>query len=79
MDINTGSQQDLHYPVARFNEKGCLEVWGWRCSNPSDIIWVKFHQISTYANNISLKQKGSHSTDFKIFFSETSDFYNRFQ
>ncbi len=21
-------QQDLHYPAARFNEKGCLLVWG---------------------------------------------------
>jgi len=30
--INRGSYQDLHYPVARFNEKGCLQVWGWRCS-----------------------------------------------
>ncbi len=28
MDINTGSQQDLRYPAARFNEKGCLQVWG---------------------------------------------------
>ncbi len=26
MDINTGLQQDLRYPVARFNEKGV-----WRC------------------------------------------------
>ncbi len=28
MDINTGAQQDLRYSAARFNEKGCLEVWG---------------------------------------------------
>jgi hypothetical protein len=31
MDINTGSialQQGLRYPDARFNEKGCLQVWG---------------------------------------------------
>jgi hypothetical protein len=35
MDINTGAQLDLGYPVAslgypaaRFNEKGCLQVWG---------------------------------------------------
>jgi hypothetical protein len=28
MDINTGAQQDLCYPAARFNEKGCLQVWG---------------------------------------------------
>jgi len=28
--INTGEQQqhDLRYPAARFNEKGCLLVWG---------------------------------------------------
>jgi hypothetical protein len=26
--INTGEQQDLCYPVARFNEKQCLPVWG---------------------------------------------------
>jgi hypothetical protein len=26
--ISTGEQQDLHYPAARFNEKGCLLVWG---------------------------------------------------
>jgi hypothetical protein len=26
--INPGEQQDLHYPAARFNEKGCLPVWG---------------------------------------------------
>jgi hypothetical protein len=30
--INTQEQQDLCYPAARFNEKGCLLVWGWRCS-----------------------------------------------
>jgi hypothetical protein len=28
MDINIGSQQDLRYTAARFNEKGCLQVWG---------------------------------------------------
>jgi hypothetical protein len=28
MDINTAAQQDLPYPAARFNEKGCLLVWG---------------------------------------------------
>jgi hypothetical protein len=27
MDINTGAQQDSRYPAARFNEKGCLQVW----------------------------------------------------
>jgi hypothetical protein len=70
MDINTGAQQDLRYSAARFNGKGCLEVYGWKCSNPSDIIWVKFHQISTYAIDISLKQKVSYSTDFKNLFSE---------
>jgi hypothetical protein len=26
--INTGDQQDLLYPAARFNEKRCLLVWG---------------------------------------------------
>jgi hypothetical protein len=31
--FNTGEQQDLRFPAApRFNEKGCLPVWGWRCS-----------------------------------------------
>ncbi len=28
MDINTGEQQDSHYPAARFNEKGGWQVWG---------------------------------------------------
>jgi hypothetical protein len=28
MDINTRAQQDLRYPAARRNEKGCLQVWG---------------------------------------------------
>jgi hypothetical protein len=28
MDINTGAQQDGSCPAARFNEKGCLQVWG---------------------------------------------------
>jgi hypothetical protein len=28
MDIDTGAQNDLHYHAARFNEKGCLQVWG---------------------------------------------------
>jgi hypothetical protein len=28
MDINSGVQQDSRYPAARFNEKGCLQVWG---------------------------------------------------
>jgi hypothetical protein len=27
MDINTGAQQDVCYRAARFNEKGCLQVW----------------------------------------------------
>jgi hypothetical protein len=26
--LNTGDQQDLPYPAARFNEKGCLPVLG---------------------------------------------------
>jgi hypothetical protein len=26
--INTREQQDLHHSAARFNEKGCLWVWG---------------------------------------------------
>lgn len=28
MDINIRTQQDLHYLVTRFNEKGCLLMWG---------------------------------------------------
>jgi hypothetical protein len=28
MYINTGPQHDLGYPNARFNEKGCLQLWG---------------------------------------------------
>ncbi len=27
MDINTGAQQEFLYLAARFNEKGCLQVW----------------------------------------------------
>jgi hypothetical protein len=27
--FNTGEQQDLHYLAARFDENGCLQVWGW--------------------------------------------------
>jgi hypothetical protein len=27
MDTNTGAQQDSRYRAARFNEKGCLQVW----------------------------------------------------
>jgi hypothetical protein len=28
----TREQQDLPYPAAaRYNEKRCLPVWGWRC------------------------------------------------
>jgi len=27
MEINTGLQQDSRYPDARFDEKGCLQVW----------------------------------------------------
>jgi hypothetical protein len=31
---NTGAQQDLRYPAARFHEKGVFAgVWGWRCSD----------------------------------------------
>jgi len=26
--INIGEEQDFRYPAARFNEKGCLPVWG---------------------------------------------------
>jgi hypothetical protein len=28
IDINTGAEQESRYPAARFNEKGCLQVWG---------------------------------------------------
>ncbi len=28
MDTNTGAHQDLLYPAARFNEKGCLQACG---------------------------------------------------
>jgi hypothetical protein len=28
MEINTRAQQDSRSPGARFNEKGCLQVWG---------------------------------------------------
>jgi hypothetical protein len=28
MDINTGEEHELGYPAGRFNEKGCLQVWG---------------------------------------------------
>jgi hypothetical protein len=35
MDIKTGTQQDLRYLAARFNEKGCLPGVGWRCSKAS--------------------------------------------
>jgi hypothetical protein len=33
MDINTGVEQDSPSRAARFNEKGYLQVWGWRCPN----------------------------------------------
>jgi len=26
--MSTGEQQDVRYSAARFNEKGCLPVWG---------------------------------------------------
>jgi hypothetical protein len=26
--LDTGVQQNSRYPGARFNEKGCLQVWG---------------------------------------------------
>jgi len=28
MDINRGAWLNFRYPTARFNEKGCLQVWG---------------------------------------------------
>jgi hypothetical protein len=28
MDIITGAHQHLHHLTARFNQKGCLQVWG---------------------------------------------------
>ncbi len=28
MDIDTGAQQGSRYHYARFDEKGCLQVWG---------------------------------------------------
>jgi hypothetical protein len=45
MDSNTGAQQDLSYPAARFNEKGCLQVWGGDTLKQlmvnGDCLWVK--------------------------------------
>jgi hypothetical protein len=35
----------LLYPAAaRFNEKGCLPVWGWRCSKAGDENEIKLPQ-----------------------------------
>jgi hypothetical protein len=42
MDISTGAQHVSRYPAAGFNEKGCLQVWGWRCPNQMfDIVVCK--------------------------------------
>jgi len=34
MGIDTGAQQASRYPDTNFNEKECLQVWGWRCPYP---------------------------------------------
>ncbi len=28
MDVNTRAEHESRYPAVRFNEKGCLQVWG---------------------------------------------------
>jgi hypothetical protein len=48
--VNTGEQQDLRYPAARFNEKGCWPVWEWRC----------FKNISTEGQHVTLPKYFSH-------------------
>jgi hypothetical protein len=42
--INSGEQQDLHYPAARFNEKGCSLVWDGMLL-PATKIWSNFRQL----------------------------------
>ncbi len=41
--INTGDQQDLHYPGPRSNGKGCLPVWGGDALTYSHPVLKKFH------------------------------------
>jgi len=59
MDINRGAHQDLRYPVARFNEKGCLLVWGGdalmlyfgtQCPNCSKFSWVLVQNTEKESN-----------------------------
>jgi hypothetical protein len=40
MNIDTWAQHDLCYPAARFNEKGCLQVWGGDALSSLTITWV---------------------------------------
>jgi hypothetical protein len=51
--INTGEQEDFCYPAARFNEKGCLPVWGGDALSGVNLSWT--HK---YAHDTMLFQTG---------------------
>ncbi len=52
--INTEEKQDLRYPAARFNEKGRLLVWVWRCSKT--VIQVCLHVQIGYLKPLRCKR-----------------------
>ncbi len=58
MDINTGAQQDLRYPAARFNEQGCLQVWGG--DTKSEIL----KQLASYFRSSPVFWFGVHPGEF---------------
>jgi len=48
MDTNTRAQQDLRYPAARFNEKGCLQVLGRHAlmaAQTTHVSWLFNHKL----------------------------------
>jgi hypothetical protein len=53
--INTWEQQDLHYPAARFNEKGCLPGWGGDALShnhhnheTNELVWFHDHLVNSF-------------------------------
>ncbi len=54
MDINTRAQQDSRYPSPRFNEKGCLQVWGGDALSAEDLPKGMSHPIKQVKTTITM-------------------------
>lgn len=51
MDVNTRAEHESRYPAVRFNEKGCLPVWGG-------------HALSSSGDALKVQKSSSTNSEF---------------